>query len=131
MTLTIPAGWEATLTAYSTPDGDLRATENLVVENLDATSGPKALMVFSSSAATLSPESINDYGHDEFVSVGNIDGAELLVGTPERGFSPKRLMAAQTRIPRAQLGLLYFAGDPADPATAFRDVCRLFAVSGL
>ncbi len=131
LALTIPAGWTATLYTYSEPSGDLQATQKMVAERAGEADGMSLLNVFSSGATTLPVAAIDQYGHDEFVPAGSADHVDFLLGQPDRGFAPNRLIAARTSVPGAQLGLVLFAGNPEDPRGAFRGVCRLFGIQGL
>ena len=131
LTLTVPAGWTATLTTYSSPDGPLKASEYLLLENFDADEGPRTLMVFSSSATKLPLSAVNSIGHDTFDSVGQVDGVDLFMGQFAKPYRPKRLMSAQTKVPGSALGVLYFAGEFGDPEGSLRGILELFEVDGI
>lgn len=130
LTLKVPAGWTATLTVNPSPDGPLSSTEYLLLENWGATDGPKTLMAFSSSAATLAPKALDELGRDSFSAVEPVGDVQLFVGRPGTPYEPKRLMTAITHVPSSALGVLFFAGYPDDPEAALTTIWDLFEIRG-
>lgn len=131
LTFVVPEGWTANTTTYGSPYGDLRATECLQLESLEATDGPKSVMVFSSADSSISASLLDSYGRDTFTAVVGTDSTRLYVGKPGTPYEPKRLMAAVTHLPGAATGIVFFAGSPGDPQASLGRIAEIFDVVGL
>jgi hypothetical protein len=74
---------------------------------------------------------MNAYGRDTFVAFGEASGTTLFLGRAGGVYAPQRLMAAQTRVPGSELGIVFFAGDPHDPWQSLRTDVNLFRIQGI
>jgi len=128
--LTVPVGWAATLTVDPSPDGPLHESEYFLLESLQPTDGPEAVMVFSSAAATIPVSALDEYGRDSFSLFNRVGAFDVLVGQAGTPYEPKRLMAARAQLPKSQIAVLFFAGDPQTPPIALDEIWHLFSMQG-
>lgn len=130
LSVTVPKGWEATMTVFAKPTDPLNASERLLLDNPEATESPRVVMIFSSESRTLKVSALDEYGQRTFRPGATFGNTSILV-SDEPSMDGMHMMVALHQRSHAQLGVVFFGGDPEDSRASLERVTRLLAIDGI